>query len=100
MRLTTLMLRDNPWAPAGRYVVLYEGQGDLVFGFSATEVSRGPGRIELDVVPENSGIKMELTNVDQNDPIRNVRVIMPGELLLYCCITLWDKLNRICWRQI
>jgi hypothetical protein len=64
--------------PAGRYVCLYEGSGDIRFFFDAKEASRTPGRIELDVKPSNSGILMKIMRSDPGDHIRKIRVIMPG----------------------
>ncbi|MGV6813597.1 MAG: GC-type dockerin domain-anchored protein [Phycisphaerales bacterium] len=74
------LLHDNAQGhyPAGRYVVLYEGQGTLNFRGDATIVSQVPGRIELDVVPTNDGFHVEILSTDSNDYIRNIHVIMPG----------------------
>jgi hypothetical protein len=91
-QLGTLMARDVAQRlPSGRYTVLYEGGGDLEFGFDArvaggAQVKRG--RVELDVAlsprgVRDNGIYMTVTAVDARDPIRNIRVLMPG------CEELW-----------
>jgi len=75
----TLMCRIEGGAyPAGRYVCLYEGDGEIRFGFDAREVERTPGRIVLDVTPSNAGILMRVLRSNPENHIRNVRVYMPG----------------------
>lgn len=64
--------------PKGRYVCLYDGQGDIRFFFDAKVVGSSPGRIELDVTPSHAGIFMKILRSEKNDHIRNIRVIMPG----------------------
>ena len=62
--------------PGGQYVCLYQGAGTLEFGNDASIVSQTPGRVVLNVNPTNSGILMRITSTpDQNNPIRNVRII-------------------------
>ncbi len=64
--------------PKGRYVCLYDGQGEIRFFFDAKAVSSSPGRIELDVTPTHAGILMKIVRSEKGDHIRNIRVIMPG----------------------
>ncbi len=68
--------------PAGRYVCLYDGQGTIRFRSGATVASEVPGRIEIDVVP-NNGIWLQLTATNPVDPVRNIRVIVPGAEATY-----------------
>ncbi len=74
------LIYDNAFGhyPAGRYVCLYEGQGNLHIGGDATEITRAPGRIELDVSPTESGMWLTIFSTDPQDHIRNIRLIMPG----------------------
>lgn len=74
---TILMTDENITYPEGRYMVLYDGIGSLRFEWDASVVSQEAGRIELNVVPR-SGIHMVITAIDSDDPIRNIRVLMPG----------------------
>ncbi len=75
----TLMLREiSPHYPAGRYACEYEGEGELEFGFAARVVRRAPGRIELDVRHDDEGIYLKVARSDREDPVRNIRVWMPG----------------------
>lgn len=64
--------------PSGRYVLLYEGQGQLNLRGDAQVVSQSPGHMEVDVTPSNVGIQFEVLATDPSDYIRNIRFIMPG----------------------
>ncbi|MBN2297085.1 MAG: hypothetical protein JXM72_00745 [Deltaproteobacteria bacterium] len=79
--VATLMCRDiHGDYPAGRYVCLYDGQGEIAFYFDASIIHAEPGRIELDVTPSSDGrgILMKIMRSEKGDHIRNIRVIMPG----------------------
>jgi hypothetical protein len=69
----------NGYYPAGRYVVLYDGQGTLTYGFDADVVSRSPGRDVINVArPTASGIDIRMTATDPKrtgNYLRNVRVV-------------------------
>lgn len=77
----TLLLREiDGHYPKGVYMLTYEGKGKINarrWDVSDT-VKEEPGRIEINVVPGNGGIQVEITESDPKDPIRNVRVWMPG----------------------
>ncbi len=73
----TVMLDNGAAYPAGTYVVLYDGQGTITF-MGATVASQSPGRIELSVTPSESGIWLRLMATNAADPVRNIRVILPG----------------------
>ena len=64
--------------PAGKYTVLYDGQGELDFWNAASVVSRAPGKMILDVDPSRGGFFLKLMKTDPQDYVRNIRVIMPG----------------------
>jgi len=64
--------------PGGQYVCQYEGQGTLQFGNDAQFVSQTPGRIVFNVNPSNSGILLRVVATNHSNPIRNIRLIMPG----------------------
>lgn len=80
----TLMLWDIRTYRAGRYIVVYDGTGEITYSkISAArlvpEESR-PGRHVIDVDPSRShgGILLEIQKTDPDDPIRNIRVFLPG----------------------
>ncbi len=75
----TLMMREiEGHYPAGTYTCLYQGTGSVEFAMDAKVIESEPGRILIDVTPSDSGIFFKINESDLDDPIRNVRVIMPG----------------------
>ena len=76
----TLMFQNLEEYPGGKYVVLYEGEGTIEYGFDAQkdEEASAPGRDVIDVEPSTSGILLRITSTDPNntgDYLRNIRVI-------------------------
>jgi len=75
----TIMFSQTQGAyPGGVYVCTYDGTGDIQFQWDANAFSASPGRIEVNVTPSNAGILMRITVSDQVDPIRNIKLWMPG----------------------
>lgn len=69
--------------PAGEYLVFYEGEGTLRYGFDArkAEEKSVPGRETIVVTPTNAGIFLGISETDPKgtgDYLRNIRVIPPG----------------------
>ena len=64
--------------PGGVYTCFYEGTGEILFGNDAFVLTSDPGVITMNVTPGDGGIYMKITASDNNDPIRNIRVVMPG----------------------
>jgi hypothetical protein len=74
---TLILIGEGGHYPAGTYTVLYEGEGELEFRWDAEVTDSSPGQYILDVTPfEGIYIKQVATNPD--DPLRDIRVIMPG----------------------
>ena len=65
-------------APIGDYVCLYEGSGQVEFGANARIVSRQPGRIVVNIDARKSGTFLQLRQTDPANPVRKIRLIMPG----------------------
>lgn len=74
----SIICRVGGHYPAGEYVCLYEGSGDIQFGFDAKVKSRSKGRILLRVDPTDDGIVLRIKATYPDDPIRNIRIILPG----------------------
>lgn len=80
----TLMVWDATTHPAGRYIVLYDGRGELSYFAGASdrriENLSGPNRDVLDIDPrrDGAGIGLAILRTDPEDPIRNIRVLVPG----------------------
>ncbi|MBM0743681.1 NPCBM/NEW2 domain-containing protein [Phormidium sp. CLA17] len=65
--------------PGGRYTLLYDGEGKLDFTFSnAKIISQSPGKMTVDVTPDDVGIFIRLSETNPSNPVRNIRFIMPG----------------------
>ena len=70
--------------PAGDYVVTWKGKGTLLFRGGTGIVSQAANRLVVSVDGFNGGQPgIELKDVDPADPIRDIRVWMPG--LEECC---------------
>ncbi|MDP3734365.1 MAG: hypothetical protein Q8R37_03980, partial [Nanoarchaeota archaeon] len=68
--------------PAGQYTVLYDGDGDVQFSGDAAVVSQQPGRIIITIQP-NEGTYIAITRSNVNNPVRKMRIIMPGYENIY-----------------
>lgn len=69
---------------AGQYVVLYDGEGTLSYGFDASLVSHSPGRDVVNVANPTSGggFLLLITSTDPNHDgkyIHNIRVVKAEE---------------------
>lgn len=80
-RVSTLMYREiNGRYPGGQYVVLYDGDGTIEYGFDAAKdasASRA-GRDMINVTPSQEGIFLIITETDPKNIgnyIRNIRVV-------------------------
>ena len=76
----TLLFRHQAVYPAGKYHVLYEGEGDLRYRFAASKdvAASEPGHDVLDVTPSVDGINIMIFGTNPGNYLRRIRVIMPG----------------------
>jgi len=74
---TTMLWGPLPYRPPGRYVVLYDGEGEMNYTAGAHLVQSTPGRDVLEV-SSTSGIELDIVATNPSNYIRNIRVIMPG----------------------
>ena len=68
--------------PASQYVVLYDGQGTLSYGFDAALVRRSPGRDVINVTPSNKGIDLRIVATDPHHTgqyLRNIKSSNGGQ---------------------
>ncbi|RYY37292.1 hypothetical protein EON62_01225, partial [archaeon] len=85
----TLMMRDlQGHYPAGTYTVLWDGDG--VLDATMTDVVavrvKDAGVMEVDMLPGtslNNGMFLRVERSNPADPVRNIRVIMPGYVDTY-----------------
>jgi hypothetical protein len=73
-----VLSRPKPGYPAGVYTCLYEGQGKIEFAYGTKVVSQQPGRILVDVKQDQNLLTLRITQTDPADPVRNIRMILPG----------------------
>ena len=75
----TLLMREiGGHYPGGVYTCVYRGQGDIEFGMDAKVIESEPGKMLVEVTPSDSGIFFKINESDPSDPIREVRVVLPG----------------------
>lgn len=69
----------GPVYPAGDYILLYDGQATLTYRGDAVkdEARSRTGRHVLRVTP-NRGIEIAVSQISATNPIRNIRLYMPG----------------------
>ncbi|GIL87882.1 hypothetical protein Vretifemale_15929, partial [Volvox reticuliferus] len=73
----TVIGKDGAYYKAGRYVVLYDGNGTLELNGDATwpPVSSTPGRIEVDLTPSTTGLSVRITSSLPSNPLNNIRIV-------------------------
>jgi hypothetical protein len=76
----TVLLTVNGHYPHGNYTVLYDGKGTLEPAQAGKLVERAPGKLIVEVDPKNRGesLFLRLKETDPADPVKNIRVLMPG----------------------
>ncbi len=82
-KVYTLILQSLPEGaiPYGRYTVLYDGIGTLAYDGIAKRIEFTANKDIIDIRPENSTVNrliLRITETNEDDPIRNIRIIMPG----------------------
>jgi len=83
-RVVTIWGITDGW-PKGKYTVLFDGTGELSFfgGFENLQQTSS-NRITFDFLnPEDSVLELTIRSSDIDDPIHNIRVLMPGTEMTY-----------------
>ena len=73
-----ILSRPRLGYPAGIYTCLYDGQGTIRFAYGTEVVEGRPGRIRVKVGSDQNLLTLRLTETNRRDPVRNIRVILPG----------------------
>jgi len=73
-----ILTRPKLGYPAGVYTCFYEGKGKIQFAHRAKIVEETPGRIRVEVGNDLDLLTLKIIQTDPADPIRNIRVILPG----------------------
>lgn len=83
--------------PGGRYACMWDGDGDVEVKEDAVIVSRSANRLEADVTPFD-GFVLRITRTNPSNPVRNIRVVMPGHVATYTTQPFHPQFLRN-WRQ-
>eukprot|EP01041_Mallomonas_annulata_P002765 gene2765-5448_t len=80
--LGSMMMRDlKNHMRSGTFICLYDGDGIINFSMDVIKIIRNIGRIEVTIHPStglNNGAFLIIERTNPDDPIRNIRFIMPG----------------------
>ncbi len=68
----------NGLFPTGEYTVLYDGKGILKYGGGARMIKHRDGLDRINVNSDMGGIHLKIVKTDPKDPLRNIRVLLPG----------------------
>lgn len=65
----------HPYQP-GRYVLTYLGEGKIHLGWDAANaVKKADGRIEFDILQPHRGIQIEVSDVEPNNPVKDMHLV-------------------------
>lgn len=64
--------------PEGIYTCLYDGRGKIAFAYGVETVEEQPGRILIRVKASQNLLTLRVIETDPSDPVRHIRVILPG----------------------
>ena len=73
-----MMAEQEGRYPKGTYVCTWEGAGTISFERAARITERGDKRMLVEVDPSKGEIQMRIDGFDENDPIRDIHLWMPG----------------------
>jgi hypothetical protein len=75
---TALCTIEGGHYPSGRYTVRFSGKGRIAASGAARVVESTQGRVVLEVEARRGGFFLRLEETDPADPVREIRVLMPG----------------------
>jgi len=73
-----ILSRPKLGYPAGVYTCLYDGHGKVQFAYGTEVVEDTPGRVRVKVGSEQNILTLKISETDPADPVRNIRLILPG----------------------
>ena len=88
-RVSTLMLYNTGWEyPGGTYTVVFDGDGEIEVGLDVFPDRRFVGEgichnFTLTTPSPNSGFYLNILRSNKDNPLRNIRVILPGFETVY-----------------
>jgi hypothetical protein len=77
---TTMVVTPSGEYPSGRYTVLHDGEGTIEYAFNWRKLAAesGPGRDVVEAPDIRGTFGLFITATNPANPLRNIRVIMPG----------------------
>lgn len=76
--MTALFNRIGGHYPAGTYTLTYKGKGSIAVQGDGKITSQTGSTLSVAVTPSSRGIMIVINSSDRNDPIRDIRFVMPG----------------------
>ncbi|GFR45710.1 hypothetical protein Agub_g7119, partial [Astrephomene gubernaculifera] len=75
--VVTTIGQGGAYYPAGRYVLLYDGDGtvELEGDAASPPVSSTAGRQVVDVTPSSTGLRVRITASNASNPVLNIRIV-------------------------
>lgn len=73
----------NGHYPSGKYVLLYDGEGELKPSYAGKVHSKSPGRMVIDVDASKGDFWLDLIKTNPRNYVKNIRFIMPGFEAVY-----------------
>lgn len=75
----TLVFRElDGHYPAGEYTLMWTGSGTVSVDFDAPYTSSSSGSMTFDVTPGDNGIRIQIHQSDESDPVRDMELSVPG----------------------
>ena len=98
--VSTLFLTDLPEGSggvAGRYVVRWQGKGDLALDGRAQNITPVEGGLTFDYTPGEGAVVLTITGIDPQDPLRRIEVVRQDRLAAHDAGALFnpDWLSRL-----
>jgi len=64
--------------PGGIYTCIYSGDGAIKFAHGISVVDEQPGRIRIEVKPDQNLLSLRLVKTNSENPVGYIRLILPG----------------------
>ena len=96
---TPLCTIDGGHYPSGQWMVLWEGDGKIELS-KGKVVSSAPGKLLADIDAKGGAIFLRLRETKPENPVRNIRVIMPGFTVEEVAKNPWHPNFLARWRGV
>ncbi|HND56839.1 MAG TPA: hypothetical protein PLV92_30680, partial [Pirellulaceae bacterium] len=94
---TPLCTIDGGHYPSGHWTVLWDGDGTIELS-KGKVISRGAGNMVVDIDARGGGFFLRLRATTPENPVRNIRVLMPGFTAQQALDNPWNPTFLARWR--